>query len=687
MKRQFRCGFCFYNIVGKIVGIMVSNNINQNYNLQYKPLNQSSFGAVNPSMQALDAQAVKQTVDNSYLANRVKASEGTNPATTLGLSLGTWYLLSQAMDKYGVKCGGKYEDSVLGRFGNWGDRVQEKFTSTAIGKGTRKVYNSIGNAWRWVTGKNKLAYAIGNTPTQSEWKHAKSIGAGLKGFLAMDTDQLFGYFMKPINSVQKLEQFGYTQAQIDNFANSIKNLKGADRTAALAKEELKALGVKPESIDKIFKKKGFAGLHSYAEHIKARKLGFRNLAEFQDVSKDALKNVDKIYEALLKADDKMSITVYRKHGTLGKVWAHLWGRKVSIPELRNKLAATLGKGNKTKLGRFLPKALGYFLEGTTNRFAGGKLAVFMQAFIFGDMLANTLIAPKGEKFKTLSERFVNDFAYFMALPFGYMAMHKVGGMKYAGLDKNGVEAYRTALKAFNEKAAMGGFATKAEYKAAKKALSDMLKANVKNPITRLFKGIGRVINVGNETRAAYKSASKLNLNLLRKIPNALKNLAGIPLRVAIPMALIVPVVAKLCTKAEHKVFGRPTKSVLDEEKEPEVNEAQINELQNQLQNAQNNPFAQNPSVVPNSQSNLINMYQNGQKYQSPTSTVTNNINNTTIVNGDKNDEDKVQEPLRTYIPSPVGVQIKGEDQSAGLAALSRADLSEKKAMETLAMRW
>ncbi len=666
---------------------MVSNNINQNYNLQYKPLNQSSFGAVNPSMQALDAQAVKQTVDSSYLANRVKASEGTNPNTTLGLSLGTWYLLSQAMDKFGIKCAGKYEDSVLGKIGNFGDKVQEKFTNTAVGKGTRKIYHGIGDAWRWMTGKSKAAYAFENTPTHAEWKLAKNTGAGLKGFLAMDTDQLFEYFMEPINSVQKLEQFGYNQTQIDNFANSIKGLKGADKTAALAKEELKALGVKPESIDKIFNKKGIVGLKSYAEHIKARKLGFRNLAEFREVKKDSLKNIDKIYEALLKADDKMGISVYRKHGTFGKIWAHLWGRKVSIPELRNKLTATLGKGNKTKLGKFLPKAFGYFLEGTTNRFAGGKLAVFMQAFIFGDMLANSLSAPKGEKFKTFTERFVNDFAYFMALPFGYMAMHKVGGMKYAGLDKNGVEAYRTALKAFNEKAAAGGFATKAEYKAAKNALSDMLKANVKNPVTRFFKGIGRVINVGNETRAAYKSASKLNLNLFRKIPNMLKNLAGVPLRVAIPMALIVPFVAKICTKADHKIFGRPTKSVLDEEKSSETEEQKVADLQNQLQNPQNNPFAQTPSVVSNNPSNLINMYQNGQKYQSPSSTVTNNVNNTTIVNNEKTDENKVEEPVRTYIPSPMGVQLQGEDQSVGLAALSRADLAEKKAMETLAMRW
>ena len=662
---------------------MVSNNINP-YNIPMQAAGQSQLGGAAPSMQAgLDAQAVKQSVDNSYLANRVKASEEANPIATLGLTLATWYGISQAMDKFGPKCTGDYDKSVLGRLGGWGDKVQTKFTNTSVGKGVQKVWHGVEKSWNWLTGKSKLAYAVTNTPTQAEWKFAKSTGAGLKGFLAMDTDQLFGYFMKPVDDVQKLEQFGYTKEQIDKVANSLKGLNKTDKAAALAKEELKALGIKDSSINKIFNKKGVHGLNEYSKHIKARKLGFRNLAEYEAVTKDSLANVDKMYQALLKADDKLCITAKRASGTLGKVKAHLFGRKVAIPELRNKFIATLGKGNKTRLGRFLPKAFGYFLEGTTNRFAGGKLAVFMQAAIFGDMLANSFIAPKGEKFKTFMERFVNDFSYFMAMPFAYMAMHKVGGMKYAGLDKKGVEKNRAALKAFNEKAKAGGFATKADYKAAKKALSGMLKADVKNPITRLFKGIGRFINMGNETRAAYKSASKMNLNFLRKIPNFLKNLGGVPLRIALPMAVIVPVVAKFFTKAENKVFGKPTKSVLDEEKEPEqLPEQQIASQSN------NNPFNNQPTVIPNTPTNLLNMYQNGQKYQSPQSTVTNNVNNTTIINGEQKDDDgKVLEPVRTYIPSPVGVQIKGEDQTKGQAALARADLAEKQALETLAMKW
>ncbi len=657
-------------------------NSPKDYNTQFSQVNSNV-----PMQATLDSQKVKQTVDNSYIANRVKASEDTNPLVTTSFILASWYGLSRAMDRFGKKCEGKYEDTVLGKLGNFGDKVQTKFSSNILAKGTKKVSNALSDGLNWLTNKSKIVYAIRNTPAQAEWKLAKAPIAGLKGFLAMDIEQLFGYFMEPISNVQQLEQFGYSQDKIDKFAQTLKSLDSNARKVELAKEELRALGVKDSSIDKIYNsKKGIGGLRTYAEHLKARKLGFRNLAEYTEVSKDPLKNIDKVYNALLKADDKMCASYGRKYGKFGKICAHLFGRKVTIPELRNKMIATLGKGNKTKLGNFLPKALGYFLEGTTNRFAGGKIAVLIQASIFGDMLANILIAPKGEKFKTFAERFVNDFAYFLAMPIAGALLFKVAGMKYIGLDKAGVEAYRNSLKAFNEKAKNCVFANKAEYNVEKKFLKDMLKGNVKNPITRLFKKIGMLLNIGNESIAAYRSPAGMNLNLLRKIPNFLKNLAGVPLRVIIPTGVLIPIIVKFCTKTENKIFGKPTKSVLDEEPKED---SQLNETQNKIQ--VDSSSGNTEVSIPQSPTNLINMHQNNLKYTPSQDRVTsNNVvnNNTTIINKTSEpDDNAVLEPLRTYIPSPVGVQVKGEDQSAALAALSRSDIAEKKAMETLAMKW
>lgn len=719
------------------------NNYNNKYNVPMQAAGQSQPGGY--SMQALDTQSVQHAVDNSYLSNRVKASattEDDNPAAKLGLTVAAWYGLAQAMDKFGPKCAGKYEDSVLGRLGAWGDKVQTKFTNTKVGQFCRQAYHGVGKGWDWLKGKSKVASAISNTPTKAEWEFARATGEGLRGFLVMDTKGLFDDFLKPISHPQQLEQFGYSQAQIDAFQNNLKAVNRADRPIALLKEELKGLGVKSSvsdklfdpstkfaftkdelrkiglnqdaidnlfaksttktvginranltglgidasKVDDIFKGKVITRANELTKHMKVRKLGFKNFKQYADCVAKPYDNIDKFCDALKNADDKMSISIWRnKQNLLGKAKSHLFGRQVTLQELRNKFIATTGKGNTTKLGRALPKALGWLLEGTTNRFAGGKLAVFMQAFIFGDMLYHSIKAPKGEKVKTFGERVVNDFSYFMAAPLAYTAMHKVGGMKYAGLDKAGVDNYRNELKAFNEKANAGGFASKAEYKAAKKALDDKLNAGVKNPITKLFKKIGRLINVGNETRAAYKSTAKGNLNLLRKIPNFFKNCLGVPLRIAIPMMMITPIIAKVCTKGVHAILGRPTHSVLDEEETPtdEVPQDQANVVSNQPQNnSSNNPFA----PVSDSPTNLINMYQNGEKYvPSPHGMTTTNTNNA-VNNSQKADASGArQEQKRTYIPSPEGVKVQGEDSTAANMAIQRSLAAEKLALETLAM--
>ena len=52
----------------------------------------------------------------------------------------------------------------------------------------------------------------------------------------------------------------------------------------------------------------------------------------------------------------------------------------------------------------------------------------------------------------------------------------------------------------------------------------------------------------------------------------------------------------------------------------------------------------------------------------------------------KTDDKKANEPIRTYIPSPLGVQLQSnEDLSAADAAMRRAENAEKLALQTLKM--
>ncbi len=703
------------------------NSLNQQYN--NIPMQAGQVLPVN-----IDREKLKENVDNSYLANRVKASSGeeTNPLLYAGTGAAIWYGISQGMDVFNKKCATDYEKSIFGKLGAFGDRITNSWNNTAVGKFFNKILGKGKDIGHWMSEKNDIAYALANHSTQPEWGFAKTPGKGVHGFLAMDMQQVFDEYLKPISSnsnrfswlrgkdvnPQKLEQYGLAQSEIDKFRNSLKGKSFNEKALLLQKKELELLGYKNDFIEHVSKTRGISGLEKIAHAKKIRKMGFKNLAEYNLVKSDITAHPEKVMQALENAtrNGDIKVSIWRKGGTLGKISSHLFGRQISFKEYLNKYKAALGKGNSTALGRALPKALSWFMEGCTNRFAGGKIAVAMQAGIFADMLINTFKAPKGEKGKTLIERFVNDFTYFMAMPLGIVAMHKVGGLKYAGMTTDQVDDYRKALKEFNDKVRNGNLADKALYKQEKLKLKNMLKANVKNPITKLFKKIGKLINIGNETILARRSNAKWNMNIFRKSGNFFRNLAGVPLRIAIPLAIISPFLAKLTTKGAHAIFGRPTKSVLDEDKEEKNSQTPTIEEQKALQEAllkaaqaQNNAKA----AMPQSQTNLINQYvqkqnninkpntyANSQTRQIPSTAIKSNtpqqaVDNKNIGNLQNKTTAQISETLPQkpekprYIPSPE-CKIAGnptEDYSKAETALKNCDAAEKQVKDTLAMRW
>ena len=623
---------------------MVSN-YNQQYNIPMQ--------AVNGQMVPIDREKIKEGVDNSYLANRVKASadEETNPLLYAGTGAAIWYGISQGMDVFNKKCATDYEKSVFGKLGAFGDRVANAWNGTWLGKLFNKGGNKAKDIGHWMTEKNSIAYSLANHSTQPEWGFAKTPGKGVHGFLAMDMQQMFEEYLKPASqnrnkaswlvgknvNPQVLERYGMQQSDIDAFKKSLKGKTFAQKQLLIQKKELELLGVKSKVIEKLEAKTGLKGLSKLAHNLKVRKLGFNSVADFEAVKKDITAHPEKVMQALENAtkNGDVKVSIWKKGGGFGKFMYHMFGREVSFKEYLNKYKAALGKGNSTALGRALPKALSWLLEGCTNRFAGGKIAVAMQAGIFADMLIHTFKAPQGEKGKTLAERFVNDFTYFMAMPLGIVAMHKVGGLKYAGMTTEQVEKFRAAREKFNADVKAGLLADKKVYKARKKDLKNMLKANVKNPITKLFKKIGGFINIGNETLLARRSNAKWNMNFFRKFGNFFRNLAGVPLRIAIPLAIVSPFLAKLTTKGAHAIFGKPTKSVLDEDKEETPKDPQMTPEQQQALQAAliKAAQAQNQAAkVPQSPTNLINQYVNqahsAQTLQSPIpSSQTNLLNN------------------------------------------------------------
>lgn len=672
-----------------------------------QPKNQVNFqqnpNGTQPPMQGAGSEQIKQSVDKSYLANRAKASEESNPAATLGLGTAAWLGINYGMDRFNPKCAGEYSESVLGKLGAMGDKFS---TQTTVGRGIESAFDWINKKTSALAQKSKIANALKNFSSKPEWGLVKSAAKGPEGFLASDIEQVFQSYMNPLtgrqfkifglplgpktNYYQGLEQYGkMTQDEINNFVKSLKGKSYAEKALTLQKKELELLGANADIVAKIEGKTGLKGLEKLAKSLKVKKLGFKSLREYNELAGKYVENTEKLSQILAKADN-IKISVWRKPGILGKFTNWAFGRTVQTSECKNKLIAVLGKGNNTRLGRALPKSIAWFLEGTTNRFAGGKLAVAMQAGIFADMLYHTIKAPKGEKGKTFAERFVNDFTYFIALSAGIMAMHKVGGLKYLGIkDQAGIEAYRKGIEAFKAKHAAGLLNNKKAYKFAQKRLDVLLgKQNVKGFFNKLFFKVGKLINLGNERIPAYKSTSKYNLNWLRKCANG--NILGVPLRFAIPMLMISPFLAKLTTKTAHKIFGKPTNSVLDEDKEPE----EVKTAQQQTQPQNNNiPEVNKPQQPPRNpnqytDSNLIKQRINAINGQQQVNNVnpqqaTPNAANPNVAQPTKGNEEK--EPVRTYIPSPVGMVPQTPDMSGINQAMSQADAAEKYVNSVLKM--
>jgi hypothetical protein len=91
------------------------------------------------------------------------------------------------------------------------------------------------------------------------------------------------------------------------------------------------------------------------------------------------------------------------------------------------------------------------------------------------------------------------------------------------------------------------------------------------------------------------------------------------------------------------------------------------------------PSSQGVQILENgkSPSNLLNKY-NGQNV--------NTTNTTSITNTTNTISQKSNEPLRNYIPSPVGVRLnQGEDVTNAEKAMRKADLAEQQALQTLKM--
>lgn len=635
----------------------------QQQQLQQQP----QMGVNTPQLQNVNADSIKQgvntTVENSN--NLVtQAAEKENPALLWGLTLPLWFGISKAMEKFNKACATRTDGkaNLLDKVRDFGDKVGGKFE----GEKFKKIADFMSRAKEFVKTKiiaqSKILDAMFNNPAKPKFSMARMMSIGTPAEAANDGTQALSAYVKNTDgsyNQQKLNKLGLTAEKLekmctDDYKYTDDIIKACKR---MAPDEFVELATSNNPSPALFMKKFFR---------------------------------DKVFGRF----GQKGIDVYTK----------IFGRRIYFSEIDNKLNVLKGaKGapGKTALGRMLPKAFLRTMEGLTNGTAGGKLAIAMQAYFWADAIIASAKAKKGDKGKTFVESFINNVSYYLLMPLGIGIMYGLGGLKYIGMSKEQVEAFRTKLNDFNGRT----FASKEEYKTAKNELKTILKGetklapkvegagktawkSIKNVLYKPLKAAGRVITVGLEPIKPYlpKGNQTSTLERLgREMGFNLKRGIGFPLRFIGYMMVIAPPLVNLTVKAGHLIFGRPSKSILDKEEEPKEPTKPLI-IPQQISQSQQPVQTSSSTIMQPVQQNVQAQYQQTEAPVTPQTSYVDYGPNQNLVDmykqaSEKNIISNPQEPVRRYIPNDEAVKIDASYQNNQddkvSSAMSKADKAEQ----------
>ena len=625
----------------------MSYPINQKLNPTYQP----TMGLNQQQLQNVDADKIQQGLTQNSALKGVTGGEEKNGWMAPVLTLPVFLAMGKGMDVFNKKCGGDYNTSVLGKVGDWGEKVGSgKFFQSAPMQKLEKAFTSAHNTfYNKIVPKNKILSAIFTTPSEPKNHMVLMMKGGTKSEVAAD-------------AIQKIEEY------LKTAGNELKH--GGKNFDITKLEELKKIS------------------HSEA--------GVKQILEICKENRAAVVDAKRI--------GKIPFTKGKKYlsEVPGMKWVgDVFGRKVEFAEYANKMEVFTNPKATTWLGKSLPKGLLRVVEGLTNGTAGGKIAILMAAYFVADAIKKTIDAPKGEKTSTFSENLTYNEAMYLTMPLGLKIMHGMGGLQYIGVSKEKVEAFRKAQTEFNDAVKAGLYKDEAAYNTAKKEIKAILKPEIKgNGFTKFLKGTvfeplkaaARFLTVGLENFESFNPKNitkesgfleKAGQFFLHGKAKGFKWALGGPTRFIFYLFVIAPPLGKLGAKASHLIFGRPTKSVLDEGEEPKKEETKQplpvmprNQSQQTLGLAapQKTDTLANSQMAPVQGGNVVNQYN----VTPQTNLVANATAQKTMA--------MPQEPVRTYVPSSEGVKIQeGNDKNNRLGigvpavdmAMSRADRAEQ----------
>ena len=377
--------------------------------------------------------------------------------------------------------------------------------------------------------------------------------------------------------------------------------------------------------------------------------------------------------------------------------------KVTFNEILNKAKLIENyKNYKSPLGAKLSGGLFRSLEAATNGMVGGKLGVLMQALFIGQSLKSAVDAPKGEKVSTFMEELVSMMAYTLTMGLQMRALNSVAGLKFLGMSEADYKNYHRAVALAKQAAKSGDARNYYRFKNAIKTYEARANANLK-PWQKPVKWFGKLLSIGRvkETvrplKSKPKNAAQIPFtglkNTFKAIPYKLKTVGGFVGRAALIMAVISPVFSNWAVKISHKIFGKPTNSILDGMKSDE--QANIPPETSSLPGqAPVVPQQASAQVKPG---NLVDMMNN--RYRNPASqtvqstgtsqqaTAGNLVSQVPIASQSMTPQ--ASAPVRTYMPNPVlgdetfvdpGLQQK---YNVINAAILQAEQAEREAQKFL----
>ena len=299
------------------------------------------------------------------------------------------------------------------------------------------------------------------------------------------------------------------------------------------------------------------------------------------------------------------------------------GKDLHILEEFTKSKAFLGIGGKTAIGRGAQRGLMMVSEAAGGGVVGASwFGIIMNSIFLASTFKRTWNAPWGEKLSTFMEGALVDFCggYLMAL-LGAKITYKLLGLKNAdktaaqladiknltaqivdnkalykrnaqiikAAEKAGKSCIEVIVDAAGTKQSIPLAQARTELASSAKEINTAIESLKKlrgfqkatgkgsfflNLLHRPLRWVGNFFSVGLENVPEYiagqtvKNGKVKEIGKLRvgwqHIKNSLKTIGGYPIRFFLVLAVITPPLTKLCAKISHTLFGKPTKSIMDE---------------------------------------------------------------------------------------------------------------------------